>query len=902
MSAPPRLAEALADRYRLEREIGMGGMATVYLAYDLRHDRKVAVKVVRPELAAIIGGERFLAEIRTTANLQHPHILPLHDSGEAGGNVFYVMPFVEGHSLRDRLNHEKQLAVDEAVRITREVASALDYAHRHGVVHRDIKPENILLHDGQALVADFGIALAVSRSDGGTRMTETGMSLGTPHYMAPEQAMGEREISARADVYALGCVLYECLSGEPPFTGPTAQAIIARVMTEQPRGLQIQRRTIPQNVEAAVRTALEKLPADRFPSAAAFSEALGNPAYGAGDATAMRAGVGTAMTSAAAWDPRRWSLPTWVFAGATLLLAVVAGWAATRRQPVDFAPLGVIAFQTMDSVPGRIRPVVSIAGTIAWIEGDGIHVRQAGATASMLLPGTERAMVEVLDFSPDGEWLVFAVGPPTPSASARIALRRIAATGGVPQTVTGDLSGHPGGWLQSATWGADGNIYIGASDVSARLGTLLRVPATGGIVDTLLRADQTFIVTNALLPGHRTLVITLSGTPTFEPRIMAFDLQRRDTVLVLQDALSAHWSPTGHILAARNDGTLLALPFDAGAARALGNPIPVADSVVADDVRSRFSVSRNGTLAYVRGASTGTRAGDLRLALIDTSGSVEYLPLPPTDHPDGAFSPDGRRVAYTRRDQIWIYDLDLGTHRQLTNEGSNHHNPVWSPDGKRVAFRADRGGQAPGYIYALEPDGVTAVVRLGGVDGGSNPMQWLADGTFLLGTEQPAADIWRFRADSDTRAVPVLNADWIERASRVSPDERWVAYASLEDGTARIYVRRWPELSGKAVVSGAVLGASYPLWSRDARTLYVQEGAQLVALSLDTSGEVVRVVSRRVVRENALGPVTAMHPDGRRMLHFSRGAATGSEPAVIPRMIVVSNWHELLRERLGTNR
>ena len=214
-----------------------GGMATVYLAQDLKHDRKVAVKVLRPELAAVIGAERFLAEIKTTANLQHPHILAaLRLAATADGFLFYVMPFVEGESLRDRLDREKQLPVADAVRIATEVAGALDYAHRHGVIHRDIKPENILLHDGRALVADFGIALAASKA-GGTRMTETGMSLGTPHYMSPEQAMGEREITARSDVYALGCVLYEMLTGEPPFTGPTAQAIVAKVMTDDPRPL-----------------------------------------------------------------------------------------------------------------------------------------------------------------------------------------------------------------------------------------------------------------------------------------------------------------------------------------------------------------------------------------------------------------------------------------------------------------------------------------------------------------------------------------------------------------------------------------------------------------------------------------------------------------------------------------
>jgi serine/threonine protein kinase len=271
-SLPARVSGALSAQYRIEQEIGAGGMATVYLADDLRHSRRVALKVLRPELAAVIGAERFLAEIRLTANLQHPHILPLFDSGEADSFLYYVMPFVEGESLRDRIRREKQLPIEDAVRIAREVADALDYAHRHGVIHRDIKPENILLHDGRALVADFGIALAASQA--GTRMTETGMSLGTPHYMSPEQAMGEREITARSDVYALGAVLYEILTGDPPFTGSTAQAIVARVVTEQPRPLLPQRHTIPEHVEAAVLRALEKLPADRFAGAAQFAAAL----------------------------------------------------------------------------------------------------------------------------------------------------------------------------------------------------------------------------------------------------------------------------------------------------------------------------------------------------------------------------------------------------------------------------------------------------------------------------------------------------------------------------------------------------------------------------------------------------------------------------------------------------
>ena len=396
-----RLASALADRYRIERELGAGGMATVYLAHDLKHDRKVAIKVLRPELAAVIGAERFLKEIKTTANLQHPHILGLIDSGSADGLLWYVMPFVEGESLRDRLQREKQLPIADAVRIATEVASALDYAHRHGVIHRDIKPENILLHDGSALVADFGIALAASTA--GTRMTETGMSLGTPHYMSPEQAMGEREITARSDVYALGCVTYEMLVGEPPFTGPTAQAIIARVMTEEPRSLTLQRKTIPPHVEAAVLTALEKLPADRFATAAEFAAALSDTS----PATAHRmAGRTPAFPS-----PRPLAFAPWILHWWRLRLARGAGF--VRAPPQIGRSSGI----TSPSATARSsRQLVRIGPPLA-LSPDGsrlafigdtlsrIWVKRRDALEPALLPGTDGASSPV--FSPDGAWIAY---------------------------------------------------------------------------------------------------------------------------------------------------------------------------------------------------------------------------------------------------------------------------------------------------------------------------------------------------------------------------------------------------------------------------------------------------------------------------------------------------------------
>jgi serine/threonine-protein kinase len=282
-----RLTTALADRYVIERALGAGGMATVYLAADLKHDRKVAVKVLKPELAAVLGGERFVQEIKTTAALSHPHILPLFDSGTADGFLYYVMPYVQGETLRDKLNRETQLGIDEAVGIATAVADALDYAHRNGVIHRDIKPENILLHDGRPMVADFGIALALSAAAGG-RMTETGMSLGTPHYMSPEQATADKDLSARSDVYSLASVLYEMLAGEPPHMGNSAQQIIMKIIAETAKPVTELRKAVPPHVVAAVGKALEKLPADRFASAADFAAALDNPAF-----TATVAGTAT---------------------------------------------------------------------------------------------------------------------------------------------------------------------------------------------------------------------------------------------------------------------------------------------------------------------------------------------------------------------------------------------------------------------------------------------------------------------------------------------------------------------------------------------------------------------------------------------------------------------------------
>ena len=473
MSAPEpdvieRLNTALSGQYAIEREIGQGGMATVYLADDLRHDRKVALKVLKPELAAVVGGERFLAEIKTTAKLQHPHVLPLFDSGEADTFLYFVTPYIEGESLRERIDREKQLSVDEAVSITRKVADALDYAHEHGVVHHDIKPGNILISDrGEPLVADFGTALAVAQAGGG-RITETGLSLGTPHYMSPEQASGDRDIDPRSDVYSLASVLYELLAGQPPFAATTAQAVLVQILTAEAQPVTKLRKTVPPHVSAALTRGLEKLPADRFPSALSFSEALGDEGFRYATVT-MSTGeqraaaivpstrVGVAGSS---WlrDPR-----SIVSLAAVALVSVLY----VTRQPADPPLLAAPAVRTLVTdfelrAPGNsgVRMAIAPDGSrIAFAsEQDGVwklFVRESGEIGWREIPETDGASHPT--FSPDGRSIAFT------QDDANVV--RVELDGGPVRTIASGTNPH---------WGASGHVvYIsqgGGSGVCRLLG------------------------------------------------------------------------------------------------------------------------------------------------------------------------------------------------------------------------------------------------------------------------------------------------------------------------------------------------------------------------------------------------------------------------------------------------
>ncbi|HTR21414.1 MAG TPA: protein kinase [Gemmatimonadales bacterium] len=809
-----RLTAALADRYRIERELGQGGMATVYLAQDLKHDRKVALKVLRPELAAVLGAERFVQEIRTTAALQHPHILPLFDSGQAvvpplrdaergiGGEVFlyYVMPYVEGETLRAKLDRETQLGIEEAVRITTEVADALDYAHRHGVIHRDIKPENILLHDGRATVADFGIALALSAAAGG-RMTETGLSLGTPHYMSPEQATAEKELTNRSDIYSLGSVLYEMLTGSPPHTGASAQQIIMKIVTEEAAPVTTLRRSVPTNVAAAVAKAVERLPADRFASAAEFAHALKDPQF-RGDAGSVGAAHDRSAIPGLTW--RDWRI--WVGAAALMLVAGVGGrWTAPtnsgKRLVARFAiPVGAEGGITGAAVNAlAVSPdggTIVFAGRGAVGDVGRLYERRLDEMSARPIAGTEGGTFPT--FSPDGKRLAF-IGP------GGIFVLTVPFTGGsaglVPNSAAQELSSIL--WLDDQTL-----LTVNSRGGIARL-TLDGVATTIAEPDRAGGEKNLFLA--AVLPDRRTMLAIASRGNNIVGPLVAIDARNGHRTPVLDRPVNAAWYADGCLLWSLPSGVLQGATFDLQRLRLSGATGTIAEGVQQEiGGPAQAAVSSSGALVYVP-------ESPLSLVLLDRSGRRDVLAEGHRFH-SPRFSPDGRRLALDFTQQgfrdVWTFDLRQRTLSRLTFENDGH-DPVWSHDGRWVAFshgagiwrRASDGSGAADSVYTgpaaeqvLEytPDGKMIAAALG------------ANGTFDIAVVSP----------DGAHVQPLLTTPYSEEAATLSRDGRWLAYSSDETGRAEVYVRQFPGGGAKVLVSNG--GGTEPRWAPDGRILYYE--------------------------------------------------------------------------------
>ena len=865
MHNPAQLNAALVGRYEIEREVGQGGMATVYLAKDLRHHRHVALKVLSTELAAVVGRERFLSEIEVTANLHHPHLLPLFDSGDAGGLLFYVMPYVEGESLRKRLERERQLSLDDAIHIASAIGSALDYAHRHGVIHRDLKPENILMHEREPLVMDFGIALAVSNA-GGARVTQAGISLGTPQYMSPEQATGDRPIDARSDIYSLGAVTYELLAGQPPHTGSSIQSIMAKVITDRPESLRAQRETIPQHVEEAVMRALAKLPADRFASAAEFVSALTSHRSVAISTTASQVLYASEVRQLPITPaPVPMVTPRAARVAVALFVVAATGGALGARAMRRTAPDPQARFEV--ELPDSLNLVATQFRQLA-LSRDGtravynfsqlwpgpLYTRRTGELHFDAIPGSDSARSPV--FSPDGKQVLYWLGDATGNPAMATRLMKLPIEGGAPVQIADSATPHT-----QASWG-DGHQVI-----FRRRDHLVLISDSGSAERAQFRPDtsrgQFGFGWPEFLPGGKKVLITIlhgRSSPVDSQFLGVLNISDGKVTDLGVRGFTPRFA-SGHVLYVRHDGALYARPFDVvkgrftGEARAIAKDLSVRGLGVLDEGRgfTDLAVSDAGMIMYSDGGpflmTGGGGVGGRRFLILRNDGmqNNQWLQVPSLVYQDLRASPDGSMLALTiqdslasNREDIHVYTFATGQTRKLTRDGKSSR-PVWSPDGKRIIFRVtDPSGKPVRSFWSQPWDESEPPKRIEGLDGAESVEYPRVGGKYIAivrgdsGLRDNLAtnsDIYIAPVDSPAAARPFAATGIRERMPRFSPDGKWLAYSAHElpstsgagvVGLSVIYVREVP--GPGAVIPVALPTGNTPIWANDGRTLFYFAG------------------------------------------------------------------------------
>jgi Tol biopolymer transport system component/predicted Ser/Thr protein kinase len=880
--------------YEITGAIGAGGMGEVYRAKDTRLDRIIAIKVLPSHLADRAElRERFDREARTIASLNHPHICTLYDVGHQDGTDYLVMEYLEGETLAERLK-KGPLQIEQVLKYAIEISDALDKAHRKGITHRDLKPGNILLTKQGAKLLDFGLAKlkqeaapAASLSQRPTAesgMTAEGTILGTLQYMAPEQVEGKtNELDARTDIFAFGVVIYEMATGKKAFEGKTSASVMAKILEVDPPPISSLQPMTPPAVDRVVKRCLAKEPDDRWQTARDLEMELkwiveGGPQSGVNVAAVAQQNLKTRIV--------------WITAAvATLVAALITAVIYFRQSPVEARAVRFTVaapekqdFPVIANSPSFLS--VSPDGTkLAFVAADSsghrmLWVRDLDLQAAQPLSGTDDALAPF--WSPDSRFIAFTAGN---------ALKKVAVTGGLAQTITA-LPANGGG-----TWNSDGIILF----VPNASSPILSVPSTGGSATPVTSLDSSRQQLGDgwpyFLPDGRHFLYAAHSANSENTGIYAGSLDSKQTKLLLNDNFSVLYSPPGYLLFVRA-GTLLAQPFDADRLELKGDAISIAEGVQFNPPsgKAAVAVSQNGVLAY----RLVPASGQLKLVWMDRKGTEQPLASPLHAYRNPRLSPDGQRVAVTIDElgsQEWLLDIGRGTLTRLTFEGSYNGGTAWTPDGKRITFGSDRSGQR--NLFWQLADGSGGTERLGTSDRAQVAGSWSPDGQTLAFEQTGGAtgfDVWIFHL-GDRKTEPFLQSRFNEIGPRFSPDGRWLAYASDESGRYEVYVQPYPGPGGKWQISTE--GGTEPVWARNGELFY-RNGEKVMVVETNlrpsfSAGNPKVLFEGRYANYQSF-PDYDVTADGQRFLFLKAGEQAQSE------ISVVVNWTQELKQNAPTGK